>query len=197
MAETVQIEIIKSDLGQKFHQLMMQDGTFRQEAMKTIKQQISKARNKTVRDMKQYVGAGYPNSQGDPRQAFRAVKYSAYRNVMGGSISLYNKRRASQQRVELKRKRKLDQNPHQRGGNRIEIDKKSKASALGAYWGSDRAFILRFLNVGTSARESRHGNRGVIRGRDYFSRITVWHMTEAAEEIEKQIAEAIEQIWKE
>lgn len=196
MAEAITIQFISSDLGKKFQRLMFTDRNFRAQMIKTIKQQLGKARNNTVKDIKQFVGSGYPHSQGDPRQAFRAVKYSAYKDGMGGQISLFNKRKASQNRVDLKRERKLDKNPKQRGGNRMKRNPNTKSASLDAYWGSDRSFILRFLNVGTVQRENKHGNRGAIASRDSFSRISVWHMTEAAKEIEKQAAEAIEQIWK-
>ena len=196
MAEKVQIEVITSDFGRKFETLMFKDRNFRTQFYKLIKQELKKARNNTSKDIRQFVGSGYQHSQGDPRQAFRAIKYSVYKDGMGGNISVYNKRSASQQRVKLNRERKIDKNPHQRGGNRIKRNENSKSSALDSYWGSDRSFILRFLNVGTVARTSRHGNRGSIVGRTSFATISAWHIRSAAEEIEKQVTEAIEEIWK-
>ena len=196
MAERIQIEVTTSDLGQKFKRLMFSDRNFRANFIKLVRQQLQKARNNTVKDIKQFVGNGYRNSHGDPRQAFRAIKFSLYKDGTGGNISLFNKRRASQQRVNLNRERKIDQNPHQRGGNRVKRNEKSKASTLDSYWGSDRSFILRFLNVGTDNRESRYGNRGSIPGRSSFAAISTWHIKTAADEIEKQVAEAMGEIWK-
>lgn len=196
MAKSETIQVTTSDLGRKFDVLMYKDRNFRAQFIKLIKQQLQKARNNTSKDIKQFVGTGYRHSQGDPRQAFRAIKYSVYKDGTGGSISLYNKRKASQQRVDLKRERKLDKNPHQRGGNRMKRNPNTKAASLDSYWGNDRSFILRFLNVGTVQRENKHGNRGAIPSRASFSRISAWHIQTAAKEIEKQVADAMAEIWK-
>ena len=54
----------------------------------------------------------------DPRKAYRAVRASIYRKILGGNVSILNPRRAGQ-RYQLIKPRKLDQNPFQRGGNRV------------------------------------------------------------------------------
>lgn len=95
----------------------------------------------------------------DPRKAFLAVKSSIYRKILGGNVSILNPRKAGA-RYQLVRPRKLDQNPHQRGGNRRK--RSERTNAIDSYFGKDRAFILRFVNNGTNDRQTRYGNRGRI-----------------------------------
>ena len=95
----------------------------------------------------------------DPRKAYRAVKSSIYRKILGGNVSILNPRKAGA-RYQLVRPRKLDQNPHQRGGNRRK--RNERTNAVDSYFGKDRAFILRFVNNGTNDRQTRYGNRGRI-----------------------------------
>lgn len=95
----------------------------------------------------------------DPRKAFLAVKTSIYRKILGGNVSILNPRKAGA-RYQLVRPRKLDQNPHQRGGNRRK--RNERTNAVDSYFGKDRAFILRFVNNGTNDRQTRYGNRGRI-----------------------------------
>ena len=95
----------------------------------------------------------------DPRKAYRAVKSSIYRKILGGNVSILNPRKAGA-RYQLVRPRKLDQNPRQHGGNRRK--RSERTNAIDSYFGKDRAFILRFVNNGTNDRQTRYGNRGRI-----------------------------------
>lgn len=196
MAEKVEIEVITSKLEEKFDRLMFTDRNFRNQVIKTMKKYIQKARNETSRDLKDIVGDDMEHSHGDPRQAYKAVKFSIWKNALGGSVSIYNKRKAGNTRVNLRRDRKLDHNPHQRGGNRVKRDESTKASKLDTYFGSDRSFILRWLDQGTIPdRSSKYGNRAGIAGRRFFYRIARYNLKKSAEQIEKEICEAIKKIW--
>lgn len=59
------------------------------------------------------------------------------------------------------------------------------------YQGADRGFILRFLNAGTSDRESRIGRRGSIAARNFFATSSQQAMEKAAEQLDKMIEDLI------
>jgi hypothetical protein len=142
----------------------------------------------------------------DPRQAYKAVKTAVYRQILGGSVSILNKRRGSVQFSDYEPPRKLQAG--QRGGNRRErLDRTQK---LLHYAGADRGFILRFLNAGTADRgveftynESRKvdrwnkhpntGNRGRIRARNFFSTSSHQAMRKASEELTHLIDQLIKE----
>ena len=82
----------------------------------------------------------------DPRNAYKAVKTAIYKRILGGSVSILNRRRASGRTSNYEPPRTLQ--PGQRGGNRVP--RGARTQQLMSYEGADRAFILRFLNSGTS-----------------------------------------------
>ena len=101
----------------------------------------------------------------DPRQAYKAVKSSVYRQILGGSVSILNRRRSSGGGSSYEPPR----NPSPRGGNRRP--RTQRTIDLQSYDGADRGFILRFLNAGTNDRniefssnpkraEVKRGSRG-------------------------------------
>ena len=143
----------------------------------------------------------------DPRQAYKAVKTSVYRRILGGSVSLLNKRRAGAAgSYEPPRKGSTG-----RGGNRRQRSRDTQR--MMGYQGADRAFILRFLNQGTAGRNienfatnpkrdewpsvkkwSKHpntGNRGSIAPRNFFSSSSHQALQQAAAELDKLIDEMI------
>lgn len=152
-----------------------------------IRKKLKEARSKTSKDVRSYL-------TDDPRKAYRAVKHSVYKKILGGNISILASRKAGT-KYQLVRARKLDNNPHQRGGNRVERSERTKA--LDTYFGKDRGFVLRFLNSGTGARQSRLGNRGAISARGLFEHTAIWHMDEAAQEIAAAFESEFEKIYKE
>ena len=137
----------------------------------------------------------------DPRKAYRAVKSTVYRKILGGNVSILNPRKAGA-RYQLIKPRKLDQNPRQRGGNRVK--RSSRTEAVDTYFGKDRAFILRFVNSGTARRDAGtrggriHGNRGSIAARNWFGNMAPHELDLAAENlanvIEEELAEAYAKI---
>lgn len=163
-----------------------------------IRREIKLARKNTSKDVRSSIG------KNDPRQAYRAVKSTVYRRILGGNISILSSRRAGT-RYELLRERKIDANPRQWGGNRRAVG--DRTYRLSTYWGKDRGFILRFLNSGTkervisfvsnSAREHVHrgskggdiskygrtintGRRGSIAQQGTFEHASVRYMDNAA-----------------
>ena len=152
----------------------------------------------------------------DPRQAYKAVKTAVYRQILGGNVSIYRKKRASGGGGSYEPPHTL--RPGQRGGNRRPRSGRTKK--LQSYMGSDRGFILRFLESGTQerginftpdeAREHVHrgsrggnlkkygktintGTRGNIAPRNFFGRSSQQAMRNAAGNIVQMIDELIKQ----
>ena len=142
----------------------------------------------------------------DPRKAYKAVKYTVYRKILGGNVSILSPRKAGA-RYELIKPRTL--NPNKPGGNRRTVS--GRTYQIETYYGRDRAFILRFLNSGTSNRNikftenskrkvdkwNKHpntGNRGNIAPRNWFANVAPKEMELACENlagvIEEELAEA-------
>ena len=154
--------------------------------------------------------------KGDPRDAYRAIRTTVYRQLLGGNVNILRKRKAGDPRDIW-----LPSGHTGRGGNRRPRSGRTKR--LQSYWGPDRGFILRFLNQGASDRHIEHfrkdahrdqvqrgshggdvnkygktvntGNRGSIRGRNWFGSASYKEMQEAAEaltaKIEQLIAERV------
>ena len=133
----------------------------------------------------------------DPRQAYKAVKTSVYRRILGGSVSLLNKRRAGAP-GNYEPPRTLQ--PKQRGGNRVKRGQRTQQ--LMSYQGADRAFALRFISQGTSQRiagtRGGHlsGNRGSIAARNFFSTSSHKVMQQAAADLDKLIDDMIKKEFK-
>lgn len=138
--------------------------------------------------------------QEDPRKAYRAIKSTVYRRILGANVSILNPRKAGA-RYMLVRDRKLDQNPNQRGGNRVT--RSERTNQVDSYFGRDRAFILRFLNSGTSDRMAGSrggrlsGNRGSIAARNWFDRMALRQMDAAADNLGKLIEDEMAAVFGE
>lgn len=181
--KTENLELIGADeLGRIFDSLLTSDTQMSTMLRKLIRKEFLFARRRISRD----IAAALPH---DPRKAAMAVKSSVYKQLFGANLSILAKRRASMSRVTLTRPRKLDQNPHQRGGNRRPQSDRTKQ--LESYYGADRGFILRFLNAGTDDRQTRYGRRGAISPRGLFAHVAPWHMDFAIEEIANEVVEYI------
>lgn len=129
----------------------------------------------------------------DPRQAYKAVKSAVYRNILGGNISILSKRRAGARGpippVVHQLETRTNSKGNHRGGNRMPRSRRTED--LLTYQGSDRGFILRFLNAGTDGRESKTGNRGSISPRAFFGTSSQKAMEKAAEQLDTLIQELI------
>jgi len=143
----------------------------------------------------------------DPRQAYKAVKRAVYRQILGGNVSILNKKKRGTQFSAYEPPRKLT--PGQRGGNRVK--RSQRTEDLVHYAGADRGFVLRFLNAGTGNRaiknfnydESRKvdkwnkhpntGFRGRIAARNWFGNRSQKEMENAADHLTQLIDELIKQ----
>ncbi len=193
MADNIQVELNEQLVDQQnraFGRLMATDKETRKRIQKIIREELKDAAKRLREDAK------YEMKE-DPRKAFRAVKSSVYRRILGGNVSILNPRRAGA-RYQLIRERKLDMNPYQRGGNRRP--RSARTEQVDSYFGKDRAFILRFVSSGTAARKTRYGNRGSIVARNWFQNMAPHEMELAAgnlaEVIEEELAEAYNEIIK-
>lgn len=153
---------------------------------KFIRSVLKEARKKLSQDVKSYM-------ESDPRKAAKAVKFSVYKSLFGGNLSILQKSRGTVgAKYELRRTRKVEQNPTMRGGNRRpRID--DGRNRLDFYYGADRGFVLRFLGSGTVNRTSRFGNRGAIRQTNWFGRVAPWHMEDASNQVAEAINEYVRQ----
>ena len=193
MADNIQVELNEQLVDQQnraFGRLMATDKETRKRIQKIIREELKDAAKRLREDAKYEL-------KEDPRKAFRAVKSSVYRRILGGNVSILNPRRAGA-RYQLIKDRKLDHNPHQRGGNRRP--RSARTEQVDSYFGKDRAFILRFVSSGTAARKTRYGNRGSIVARSWFQNMAPREMELAAgnlaEVIEEELAEAYNEIIK-
>lgn len=159
-----------------------------------VRKEIKAARGRVAKDVR-------ASMSNDPRAAYRAVRHTIYKSVLGGTLNILAPRRAGAP-VPFNKVRKLDANPHQRGGNRTPIDDNTKR--LNEYFGKDRGFILRFLNSGTDMREiksSPHhrfgGKRGSIRARNMFSTSAVFQTAAAIAAINEAFEQEFEATWNE
>lgn len=151
----------------------------------------------------------------DPRHAYKAVRVAIYKRILGGNVNILNKKHATAN-GSYTPTRTLRSG--QRGGNRRT--RSGRTMKLESYEGSDRGFILRFLNAGTeeryinflpdSRREHVHrgsqggnikkygktintGHRGRISARNWFGSRSHSEMENAANNLEQLIDKLIQQ----
>lgn len=186
--------------------LLATDPEMEERIRKIIREVLSDARSELASDARSGLGM-----KADPRQAYRAIRTTVYRQILGGNVNILAKRKAGALNDTW-----LPSGHTGRGGNRRQRSARTKR--LQSYWGPDRGFILRFLNQGTTDRsikdyrkDSRRGewpsvqkwnkrpntgNRGSITPRNWFGRASLARLQEAAEaltaRIEKLIAERVE-----
>ena len=143
---------------------------------KLITQEIAKARAAISQSAKGAMAS-------DPRQAYKAVRRSVYKSILGGQANIFNPRGgASSSGSSFAKARKLDNHPHQRGGNRRK--RSARTDQVDGYVGKDRGFILRFVNSGISKpRQTRYGNRGVIPARNWLATSGQRELEAAAERL--------------
>jgi hypothetical protein len=152
----------------------------------------------------------------DPRKAYLAVRSAIYKRILGGNVNILRKKRATAGSSSYTPTRTLRSG--QRGGNRRNRSERTKN--LEAYYGSDRGFILRFLNQGTNERvinfttdenrENVHrgsrggnirkygktintGSRGRIAARNWFGPRSQKEMEHAAETLTQYIDKLIKE----
>ena len=173
--------------------LLTTDPTMEKRVQEIVRKVIAAARSQVAQNVKGEL-------INDPRQAYRAVKHAVYKRILGGSVSILNKRLAGKNRAPLppvyhKLEHEVNKNghphPNHRGGNRIQ--RSSRTEDLLTYQGSDRGFILRFLNAGTSSRNNGVRPTGAIAARNFFARSSQAAMMNAAEQLTQYIDQLIQE----
>lgn len=160
---------------------LVSNPTTEERVRKIVQDELRKARNDMAKEAKMAM-------RSDPRDAYKAVRSSVYKKILGGNINILQPKRAGNSTTY----RKLDKNPHQRGGNRTPVSQRTLE--MQSYYGKDRGFILRFLNAGTAMRTTRYGNRGMISARHWFAGKGKTEMEQAAIEIATLIDRTINEI---
>ena len=209
MAENIEIDgIVKQR--QELEALMMSNPQMEKKVQGLIRKVLLEARRVVAKEAQ---GA----MKSDPRQAYKAVKSAVYRQILGGSVSILNKRRGKFDGYEPPRTLQ----PGQRGGNRRP--RSQRTDNLMHYAGDSRAFVLRFLNAGTQGRAisfasdphraqvrrgsqggdvskygktNNTGRRGNIRPRNFFGTSSHTAMQQAASELTRLIDDLIKQEMK-
>ena len=171
---------------QELESLLMSNPEMEKKVQGLIRKVLLQAR-------KQISGDIHGVIKNDPRQAYKAVKSAVYRRILGGNVSILNKRKACKRGpvppVVHQLETRVNSKGNHRGGNRMPRSRRTED--LLTYQGADRGFILRFLNAGTSDRESRIGNRGSISARNFFENSSQKAMEQAAAQLDALIEDLI------
>lgn len=171
--------------------LLISDKKMKVKVHAIIKQVLQEARNSLSKQAGQVM-------QSDPRQAYRAVRNTVYRQILGGNVNIFQSRRAGQRVPQPDTKRERSQ----------------RTKDLQSYYGKDRGFILRWLNTGTDDRYAKSidnhifgnnkrqkgrkykggiGNRGSISPRYWFTNSAESIMERAAQNLSDRIDTLIEE----
>lgn len=193
-------------LTEKNLERMMTDNSETREAIqRLIRETLWEARNATAHDISGIVGGR--------GQSWRAVRNVVFQKILGGNINILNKTRGTAAWKIIQKTRKVEQNPHMRGGNRRR--RSLRSAMVEGYEPTARGFILRFQDSGTRQRfiggrnssgrgdnglrwgrmKARGiGNRGSITAGNFFYRIASQRLGAAVEKLAKMIDEEIVKI---
>lgn len=175
----------------KLEAIMTEDPTFRHRLHAAMSKILKEVRNATASGIKGDIPA-------DPRQAYRAVRHAVYKRILGGQVNILSKRKAGRPGNYRKPQKGLPA----RGGNRW--GRSERTIALEGYTGTDRGFVLRFLNAGTDDRYIRSytakdgnrysikprrkdGDRGRIAARNFFGPTSQKEMEQATVKLQDLI----------
>ena len=190
MDNTVEIEGYLEN-AQLLERLLTRDADFAKTYRQVIRKVLQKARRMVSNDIKFNIGVGR-----DPRAAYKAVKMGVYKSIFGGNISILNRKTAGATRTSYHAPRTLQSG--QRGGNRVPMS--TRTLQVNSYYGTDRAFVLRWLEEGTYRTPNRqagtrgnklHGNRGGITAGHVFSSAAPQRLEQAINDIAEGFAEYI------
>ena len=146
------------------------------------------------------VAAAKSALQSDPRGAAEGIRRTVYKRILGGNLNILNMRKKAGKPTTYEPPRKLDQNPKQRGGNRVA--RGGRTNKVIHYGPHDRGWILRIVNSGTSGRMAGTrggklgGNRGSITARNFFGQSATMALNKAAENLANLIDDEIGRMLK-
>ena len=180
-SDYVQVTGVEENM-QMLEDIMMTDPDMERNVRKLIKQVLREARKKLSQDARNYMDS-------DPRKAYKAVKHTVYKQILGGTLSILQKRKGTGTTYSIDQ---MANTRKQRGGNRRPFVNDNR-NRLYKYMGADRGFVLRFIASGTITRRTRYGNRGSIKQTNWFGHVAPWHMEAAAADVAANINELIKQ----
>lgn len=159
-----------------------------------------------VRKALQQSAASGLKMDSDPRKAYKAVRMTVYRRLLGGQVNILSSYDA---RPGLYYE--PPRHPSKRGGNRMK--QSGRTHDIMSYQGADRGFILRFLNDGTAGRNIKNfavnpkrddwpsvkkwnkhpntGNRGHIAARNWFGPRSQQELEAASRNIQAMVDDII------
>ena len=152
-----------------------------------IRHAISDARKNIVKDAQDVL-------ENDPRHAYKAVRSSVYKQILGAQVNILDMRKKAGTPTSYEPPRKLQ--PGQRGGNRVP--RGARTDSVMHYGPHDRQWILRFINSGTKDRTAGtrggrlSGNRGSIAPRNFFRGAGERALTRAADNLATLIDNELE-----
>lgn len=160
---------------------------------KLVRKVINEAREGVMQSTKNTV----PN---DPRGTVNSIRRSVYKKILGGNLNILRYSRIVDAPNNYEPPRKLEQNPRQRGGNRVP--RGARTNTIMHYGPRDRGWILCILNSGTyngvrmaGSRGGRlGGKRGVIASRNFFGPSSRRALTKAADNLANLIDTELEQM---
>lgn len=193
-SKTIEIEGLDEQVKQ-LRRMMSEDPYFRRRVNAVIKTVLSEAR----REVTQHAQGAMDS---DPRHAYKAVRSAVYRRILGGNLNILQKRKAGAPTSYQKPRKGLPK----RGGNRW--GRSERTIELEGYEGTDRGFILRFVNAGASNRKIKtytdsagdrwslrtsvkKGNRGNIAARNWFGNASQAALDKASIRMENFIDQII------
>ena len=185
--------------------MMSDDPSFRKRVNNVIRRVLLQAREQVMSNAKDVLN-------NDPRHAYKAVRSAVYKRILGGQLNILQKRKAGAPGNYQKPLKGLPK----RGGNRW--GRSARTKAIEGYEGSDRGFILRFVNAGTADRgihsytdksgtthnlgtassmniktRGLSGNRGNIKPRNWFGSASQRALENAAGNMEEFIDRIIKE----
>lgn len=169
-------------------QLMTDNPDFRKRLQDIIRTDIWEARNAVVRNISGVF------SNGDPAESRRAIRNIVYEKILGANLNMMNMKRGTAKWSVRQVERKVEQNPHMRGGNRRK--RSYKTIRMHGYEGKARGMILRWVDEGNQEeRKTRYGNRGMITPRNFFRPTAQAALNVVAEHIGKMIDDELQRMY--
>lgn len=190
-----------SEFESKLQKLKTDNPGFEKRLRGVIKKLLGKARA----NLRNEASRGLQMEE-DPRHAYKAVRFAVYKRLFGGQVNILNSRRAG---AESGYEPPRTLTPGQRGGNR----RVRKSRNLNIYEGTDRGFILRWLNNGMTKTSPRvieftqndrrkvdkwnkhpnSGNRAAIKARNWFRGASLKQLQAVAGDMQELIDKVIKE----
>lgn len=167
--------------------MMTDNPELRTKLREVIREDLWKARNAVVGNMQHIF------ENGDPMEARRAIRHVVYHHLLGGNLNIMPMQRGTAAWKVQQKQRKVDMNPHMRGGNRIRA--KFQTIRMQGYEGKARGMILRWLNQGTKDRTTKYGFRGAIAPRHFFQPMAGAALNVVSQHLAQMIEQEIENVF--